>query len=460
MTCITRLARVALLGFLCIAAACGSSGDGVASAPTPADRPSDDTTAPADGGSADGATARNDAADATLPVAKGNPGTLDVSFGTGGVFDFSSFGKGEIDHVLERAGGYVFAGTTHDSAGDSLQLGGVTTAGALDTGFGAGGRTIVRVGADLRFDRAHQLVAVPGAGWLVAGKVQDQAALVRFGASGALLTAFGTGGVASVQTASGGESFGALRLADGSFVAVVKRDITLGTFEYDLRAFSATGATLDARSKISASFFSSTFEARNGGLWVLAGVPAARSNGSQSFAARYSPPGAFAIFSASPNPDYPSVTPTDGIFAGAYKSISTVIDGGKTLVLSIAGTGNTDHLVRVDAGTGALDTAYGAAGKVALSFPTATLRILLAVDEAGRAIVALRDNTSFVTTLVRFDAAGQRDLSFGGTGQLTIPFSVTCARIDPAGRLIVAGAKVTNTPGGSDTAMRIARVNL
>jgi uncharacterized delta-60 repeat protein len=140
----------------------------------------------------------------------GTGGARDPSFGSGGIATVAvgpgdDFGYGL---TVQSDGGIVVSGSTFDSnksTSDGVVLR-LTAAGALDTGFGSGGK-VVETGAD-----AFRAVAVesPGGNVLAAGYVTGahgvrSVTVERLRSSGARDGSFGTNGL-SVTTPNGGSS--------------------------------------------------------------------------------------------------------------------------------------------------------------------------------------------------------------------------------------------------------------
>lgn len=148
-------------------------------------------------------------------------GTLDPGFGVGGLTttDFRLVTEVETKHdrisalVVDPDGGLVAAGATGTSPqgrGDDFALARYTADGALDTGFGNGGKVATDFGGD--DDEAAGLVVVPlpVGGWRIVaagGAGANQFALSRYTADGALDTGFDGDGKVSTAFSLGADSF-------------------------------------------------------------------------------------------------------------------------------------------------------------------------------------------------------------------------------------------------------------
>ncbi|HEX5266987.1 MAG TPA: hypothetical protein VFW24_09455 [Acidimicrobiales bacterium] len=152
----------------------------------------------------------NKKASDVLVARLGTGGALDPSFGSGGIATVAVGAGDDFGYGLtvQSDGGIVVSGSTFDSnksTSDGVVLR-LTATGALDTGFGSGGK-VVETGAD-----AFRAVAVesPGGNVLAAGYVTGahgvrSVAVERLHSSGARDGSFGTNGL-SVTTPNGGSS--------------------------------------------------------------------------------------------------------------------------------------------------------------------------------------------------------------------------------------------------------------
>ena len=154
-------------------------------------------------------------------------GGLDTDFGAGGMVT-TAVGVGRsqaFDLVVRGDGRIVAGGVASADAFDpgSFALVGYRPNGTLDTGFGAGGRVITRVGTG--FDAISDLVPVGGERVVAVGQAADDGrdhfALARYDGRGAPDHGFGASGALLVP-ASAGYAYGAAgaALPDGRVVAV------------------------------------------------------------------------------------------------------------------------------------------------------------------------------------------------------------------------------------------------
>ena len=133
-------------------------------------------------------------------------GALDTSFGTGGkaVVDFGGDDSAN-DLALQSDGKIVLAGqTTAGTGGGDFAVARLTAAGALDTSFGTAGKTLVDFSGT---DRGFGVALAPDGGAVVAGASAVTGAgtfaIAHLTAAGALDPGFGTGGKATVDFGDG-----------------------------------------------------------------------------------------------------------------------------------------------------------------------------------------------------------------------------------------------------------------
>ena len=145
-------------------------------------------------------------------------GKPDLSFGAGGlvvttirqdsVADQASAVAVQADGKILVAG-YVFSGSHHSD----FALVRYTSAGALDSSFGAQGKAITTVGNGSFPSGAHAVVVQPDGRILVvgtasSGREASKVALLRYTASGSLDPSFGDHGVSTTAVGSGAASDG------------------------------------------------------------------------------------------------------------------------------------------------------------------------------------------------------------------------------------------------------------
>lgn len=225
-------------------------------------------------------------------------GTLDTSFGTNGVaqVDFS-LGDSASALALQADGKIVLAGRDGFN-GAEFAFARLNANGALDTSFGTNGKKSVNLSSNT--DEAYAVAVQPdnkivAAGRVVTGSNQEDFGVVRLAANGALDTSFNSTGsrITSVGTVDSANAIvvqpdgkivavGSANTADGYRMALVRYtatgalDSTFGTSGVVVAAFAQTGnasayaAILQPDGKIVAAGNSLDLNSQNGYDFALA----------------------------------------------------------------------------------------------------------------------------------------------------------------------------------------------
>ena len=177
-------------------------------------------------------------------------GALDTGFGSGGkvITDMSS---GDDDQAwgvaLQSDGKIVLAGESSYTSGD-IALARYNTNGSLDTTFGTGGMVTTAIG--IYRDKANA-VAVQSDGKIVVvgytgGLTYDLFALVRYDSEGSLDTGFGSGGKVTTEFPGNAYAQAMAIQPDGRIVAAgYYRSGSTGNIDFALARYNSDG-TLDA----------------------------------------------------------------------------------------------------------------------------------------------------------------------------------------------------------------------
>ncbi|WP_407571992.1 hypothetical protein [Deinococcus altitudinis] len=180
-------------------------------------------------------------------------GVLDPRFGTGGKV-ITPVGAGSSDDTatalqVQPDGKLIVAGYTikSDSTGYDFAVVRYTTGGALDTSFGKGGKVVTPVGVGGSNDVANAVQVQPDGKIVLAGLAGRDVALVRYTAAGALDTGFGKGGKVVTPIGPGDSRDVAFALQvqpDGKLVVAGSTDGGTTGDDFALLRYTATG-TLD-----------------------------------------------------------------------------------------------------------------------------------------------------------------------------------------------------------------------
>ena len=184
---------------------------------------------------------------------RGLAGALDTSFAGGKVITPVGTGEDYAKAVAVQADGkVVVAGSSAVVGGTRLSLVRYQRDGALDAGFGNGGKVLVSVGA--RGNDAANAVAVQADGKIVVAGASDQGAsgldfvLLRFNADGTPDAGFGNGGQAITDFGSDSDrAWAVLVMADGKIVVggETNSGVTSGGTDFAVARYRPDG-TLDA----------------------------------------------------------------------------------------------------------------------------------------------------------------------------------------------------------------------
>jgi uncharacterized delta-60 repeat protein len=360
-------------------------------------------------------------------------GTLDTSFGTGGsvVAMFDTSNTAAAIAIQPSDGKIVVAGYASGSAGTALVLARYTSAGAADSTFGNAGKATSPIGSGGRI----AAMAIQGDGRIMlAGTVVRSATgadflLVRFLASGAPDTSFGSTGLlpnltASVTTDFGGQDHAtslAIR-SDGTIVAAGQSQAFLDSY-FVVARYSANGAldnTFGSFGRVATNFVASDHGGATG----------------------------------------------DAAFGVAVQSDGKIVVVGRAETNT--GLATTDiALARYNA-NGSLDTTFGTGGKVTTAFVPTNNQVYddafaVVIQPDGRIVVAGYTGLAFeeVFAVARYNVNGTLDSTFGNGGKVTtdrrgiIAYGVAIQKILLEGMLVVAGEG--SPPNASASRLTLAR---
>jgi uncharacterized delta-60 repeat protein len=196
----------------------------------------------------------DDSSDTDFGLARYNPdGTPDSSFGNGGkvTTDFDGFNDDALAVLLQPDGKIVAAGSAKNPANYyDFALARYLPNGTMDTSFGTSGKVRTDFGAH-NFDRARSAALQPDGKIVAAGFASSQFgdtrfAVARYGANGALDTAFSSDGKTKIDFGSCcASAYSVLLQGDGKLVVVGFADTESSDSDFLLARLDTTGA-LDA----------------------------------------------------------------------------------------------------------------------------------------------------------------------------------------------------------------------
>jgi uncharacterized delta-60 repeat protein len=356
----------------------------------------------------------------------GPPGSLDTSLAGGRVvMNVGASDDYAYAMAVQADGKILIAGRVADNLGDFAVVR-LERDGTPDATFGDGGKVTTPVGSGS--DTAYAVAVQPDGKIVVAGTAfvegtgQDFA-LVRYMPDGSLDTTFGAGGkVTTAFTNDSDTAYAVLVEPDGKIL--VAGDANLGTsstgVDFALARYDANGqldATFGSGGKTTTpiadstgrdSIYALTIQLVDGERCIVA------AGGEGDFAlARYTSKGVLDARFGNGG----KVRELWGDPIGAARAVRATSDG-KLLV-----AGHTMHdfaLARLGA-TGQLDPDFGTGGKVitAINPDNDDEAQALAIEADGKIVLGGWVNevgTSANFALVRYDASGKLDPTFGGTG--------------------------------------------
>ena len=142
----------------------------------------------------------------------------------------------------------------------------------------------------------------------------------------------------------------------------------------------------------------------------------------------------------------------------AIQSDGKIVVAGPALNTGVINTEGDFGLVRFNA-DGSLDTSFAGTGKVTTDFGGDESAADLAIQGDGKIVVVGKRNSPSIAVLSRYNPDGSLDASFGGTGKVTTTVgtvaSANSVAIQNDGKIVVAGLTTT----GADFDFAVVRFN-
>jgi uncharacterized delta-60 repeat protein len=367
-------------------------------------------------------------------------GTLDTSFGTGGkvTTDIGNDHNEILALAIQPADGkLIAAGYSSNGVDDDFTLARYNPNGTLDNTFGTGG--IARTNFNNSFDYAEALVIQPdgkivAAGFSFNGAFYDFA-LARYNADGTPDNTFGTGGKVTTDFAGGDDLALSLALqADGKLVAAGLSAADFGVARYNSDGSLDTGFDTDGRVTTSIGAFDLAYAvaAQADGKIVIAGET---DNGvSSDFAlVRYESSGALdTTFDGDGKVTTPIGSGNEFAEALLIQSSGKIIAAGHSF-----NNGNADFALARYNADGALDATFGTGGKVTTDFGNSANDFIaaLALPSASRLIAVGGSGSNFAaaayvletpTCSYSLSATSANFTAAGGTGSVNVTTANGC----------------------------------
>lgn len=420
-----------------------------------------------------------------LGVTSTPAGGRDVCFGTNGQVITSVGSLQDLPRAMtiQPDGKIVAAGQSVQSAtGIDLALIRYQTDGTLDPSFGTGGIVTTAVGGGTSGDFTQAIVRQPDGKLVVAGSSTNVTGttgtdmlLARYNTNGTLDTSFGTGGtvlLAAGPSNNNDFAFGLDIQSDGKLVIagytgkapnnteqdiVVARFLTTGVLD---STFGTGGIVTTAIGTGTASDRAQDIQVQpDGKLVVLGTVVTGGSTGNDTVVLRYNTNGTLDSSFGSGGKVVTAVGPDNGGASADIANALVLLPDGKIVAAggsnNLGGsTGQDISLVKYNA-NGSLDTSFGTGGKVFTPMVDgAVLDVANAiqVQADGKLVVSgTSQNTGAATgqdfAVVRYNSNGSLDTTFAGTGKTLIPVGSgsasdisTTLQIQSDGKIVLAGS--------------------
>lgn len=454
--------------------ACGSEEPATCEGAACVDASSETSTPPVDA-AGDGAlpadasdASATDSGDAVAPEAgddagcQGQPGTLDTSFGDGGISVVGFAGESVSgDDLAIQPDGKIIVGGVKTPAGDHFAVMRFTRSGALDTTFGTNGVAQTRVG-----NTSHSVTAValqPDGKILLAGFTRfvgqnPDFALLRYTSDGVLDATFGVGGVVLTDFGTRTDQVRAMALMpDGRIVLggqTLTDDLSIADMAFARYMPDGTlDSTFGTGGRAVVDVRGTRDEAR--GVAVLSGGQIVASGLSKNTSGDWYD---VAVVKLLADGSFDSTFGQSGRFVSAFGGPGSdvgagiVVDSsGKLVVAGLAG-GNDIGALRLTT-SGAVDPTFGVGGRARIDFASRNEDGTGVVLEPGGKVLLVGVSASAVVTdtrvgIARLLADGSADSTFGVGGSMLVPLPpgyfggsgvATAVALDRCGAVIVGG---------------------
>jgi len=386
------------------------------------------------------------------------PGSLDRDFGGTGKVTLDIRGQDSVEGVaIDSEGRIVIAGSTSDGTSGDFAVARYLPDGSLDPSFGTGG--VVTTDFSGRDDRAVGLDLDTQGRMVVAGTSRgprgERFAMARYRQNGSLDTAFGDGGrvLTTVGTPSSTittmtiDSLGRIVVAGQAY----RYHDTFDYFDFLVARFRPNGtldSTFGRNGTVETNFRYTLDTARSVAVdsrgWIVAaGEASSYGESSTTAMARYRPGGGLDTSFG----DAGEVTTAFGNHVYDSFYAATMDDEGRIIAAGGGALYRTELTLARYTPDGSLDASFGSGGQVQTRFPDSAWANALAIDRLGRIVTVGSNTTGSVgqLALARYQPDGSLDGSFGTDGTVMTPFGRSndargiAGAIDERGRIVAAG---------------------
>ncbi|HYV93476.1 MAG TPA: T9SS type A sorting domain-containing protein [Chitinophagales bacterium] len=391
---------------------------------------------------------------AAIHAAHAQAGSLDPSFGTGGIVtaDFESLGEIGFSVAIQNDGKIVVAGESYNGTDPDFILARYNNDGTVDSTFSSDGEVSTDFGSgeDVGYSVAIQSDdKIVVAGYTYNGTNYDFA-LVRYNSDGSLDVTFDSDGKVTMAIGSGDDVGVSVAIqSDGKIVVAGFSDNGVN-YDFALVRYNSDGVldnTFDSDGKVTTSIGSFddsgiSCTIQSDGKIVVAGES---FNGSNSdFAlARYNSDGTLDnTFDSDGKVTTAIGSDYDGAHSVAIQADGKIVVAGRSYI----GSDNDFALARYNS-DGALDNTFDSDGKVTTAIGS---------DDDGGYSVAIQGNGKIVAAgysinnyspdfaLVRYNSDGSLDVTFDFDGKVTTDVESNYGGLSVAidtsnGKIVVAG---------------------
>jgi uncharacterized delta-60 repeat protein len=390
-------------------------------------------------------------------ISSAQDGTLDVSFGSGGIVQTISAHEAN-DMVIQSDGKILVAGSILLTTGD-MAVARYNTNGTLDNTFGTSG--IANIDFNNSGDGAAAILIQSDGKIVLAGSTTNSSnnrdiAVTRLNTNGTLDNTFGTGGKFTLDV--DGYNF------DGAWDAELQSDgkiVIVAMAGTDM--FSKTAVLrLNTNGTLDNSFDGDgILKAFSFGSFNLSSLHSLTIQPDGKILIAGSKNNNFAVARLNTDGSLDNTYGTSGVFSGTDMSTASRIylqSDGKLLATYSHATQTSINVLRLNS-NGTLDAGFGTGGKVSTSLGTPSTydyALDLAIQPNGKIVVA---GSSYSTTTIsdfvvaRYNTNGTIDNTFGATSNGTVITSVAATdedrgkavKLQSDGKIVVAGSKCTGS---------------
>ncbi|MEH2210726.1 putative Ig domain-containing protein [Nostoc sp.] len=362
------------------------------------------------------------------------PVVLDPSFDSDGKVT-TDIGTNTMDTgrsiVVQDDGKIVVAGVSNSN----FAVVRYNSNGSLDSTFGTTGKVTTDFAST---DIAYSIALQDDGKILVAGVSSSNFAVVRYNSNGSLDSTFGTAGKVTTDLGSTDIAYSIALQDDGKILVAGKRNNDFAVVRYNSNgnldtSFGTAGKIITNLGTIDIAY---SIALQGDGKILVAGV----SSGSNFAVVRYNSNGSL---DTSFGGTGKVITDIGTNTTDTAYSVSVQADGK----ILLAGVSSSNFaVVRYDS-NGSLDTSFGGTGKVITNLGGTDIAYSVSVQANGKIIVGGSSNSNFA--LVRYNSNGSLDTNFNTTGIITTDIGTNTtdnayALTQHDGTIIVAGVSANN----------------